>query len=92
MIKNTLAAVEVPDDPKMKASAAGARARIENMRFLEDADHDDRRPINPGAIVTPGIVVTVNIERAPADVDQTVIEVSPGSGGLSANEQSMKVG
>jgi len=53
--RNLHTAIDIRDDPEMKKSAAGNRARIEAARFLEGEPEGDRR-VNPGAVpVTPGI-------------------------------------
>ena len=67
--RNLHAATSIRDDDQMKASAAGNRARVEAMRFIEH-DSDDKRGgvhINVGVAVQsqPGYIV-----RAVSDPDR----------------------
>jgi len=57
--RNTAAAVEIRDDPKMKETAAGAKARIEAAKFLEGG-HEQRvggTVVNLGFAIQPGYVI-----------------------------------
>lgn len=64
--KNTQAAVSIRDDKEMAESAAGNRARLEAMRFLENIDNRPSQTnfnVGPGGMVmiNPGYIVDVSI-------------------------------
>jgi hypothetical protein len=69
LARNLHTAVEIRDDGTMKASAAGNRARIESMRFLE---HRDQASVtfnaNIGINNVPGYQVGISQEHADAAV------------------------
>ena len=74
--RNLQAAVQIRDDPKMKQSAAGARARVEAMRFIQSDDPTHDRPesrTSSGHAVMPGIVVQVNVGMRPEVSDEIIL-------------------
>lgn len=49
-------------------------AAIQAIRYLDGISEQESTRAD-GRTVSPGVVVTVNVQRGPAEVDQTVIEV-----------------
>jgi hypothetical protein len=56
LARNLHTAVEIREDQKLKLSAAGARARIESMRFLE---HRDQASVTFNANIANNVGVNV---------------------------------
>lgn len=68
-VRNLNAAVEIRDDATMKESAAGARARVEAMRFIEHRDQDDRRvQVHVGLQIANMPGYRIDVPFAPADI------------------------
>jgi hypothetical protein len=58
-------------------------ARIQAIRYLDGiSEQDERTP--GGQAVSPGVVVQVNVNRGPAEADETVIEISSGQGAAAS--------
>lgn len=78
--RNIHRAVEIRDQDENKTAA------IQAIRYL-DGVGDSEAQRDGARQVTPGVVVTVNVNRGPAEVDETLIEVNPAAS-QAADEQA----
>lgn len=82
MAKNLATAVEIRDDAEMAKSAAGNRARVEAMKFIE-GDHGPQGgvQVNVGVAISPGYVIDlspIDREARRAEV-RHLVEVDPSA-------------
>ena len=72
--RNLAVAMEIRDDEKLKQSAAGARARIESLRFMEDRDGPANVNVSVGvgiqANIAPGYAINI-----PDDYTRPALEI-----------------